>query len=145
MRFTLPILNQLLAARENGATLRAAAASVGVHVATVCRWQRRHPEFHKQMREAERAARREKYLARWGPRPRVPQRRHCPICYAQIEVRTASGMITFWRCEHWPVCQWASWRPPAPWNCPNCEGQLYWSHSRKSVGCGECGMRIYTL
>src|SRR4051794_20713902 len=39
------IIARLLAARQDGATLREAACAAGVHVATVCRWARRDPDL----------------------------------------------------------------------------------------------------
>jgi hypothetical protein len=33
-----PALDAILEARENGRTLRQAAAAAGIHVATLCRW-----------------------------------------------------------------------------------------------------------
>jgi hypothetical protein len=134
-------IEQLLLARKEGLTLRQAAACAGVHVATVCRWQNRNPELRQALWEAQRTARRLRMA--WGPRPAVEWRRDCPECGADVVVRTAPGKFHFWRCEDWPWCRWASWRPPAPGNCPECKGlSWYWSHSRKSMGCDECGMRI---
>jgi hypothetical protein len=142
---TQQALDALLEARRNGATLRQAAASVGVHVATVCRWQARDPELRLSLLNAEREARRFHYSLSRGARPRVQWRRDCPLCQARVVVRTAPGKLTFWRCGHWPRCAWASWRPRAPRDCPHCGSPRYWSHSRKSIGCGGCGMQIYTL
>jgi hypothetical protein len=142
---TLAALDVLVEARRNGATLRQAAASVGVHVATVCRWQARDPELRRALVAAEREARRLECFLNHGPRPRVQWRPDCPLCQARVVVRTAPGKLTFWRCERWPWCAWASWRPRAPRDCPHCGSPRYWSHSRKSIGCGGCGLRIYTL
>ncbi len=138
----------LVAARRDGLTLRQAAAKVGVHVATVCRWQAADPELYRALRDAARQARighyrLERFL--WKPRPRVPWRQDCPLCQAEVVVRTAPGKLTFWRCGRRPVCKWASWRPRAPRDCKSCGGTCYWSHSRKSVACGDCGVRIMTL
>ena len=57
MRLSQSLLEKLLAARAEGATLCQAADAAGVHVATVCRWQRSDPEFHQAMREAKGQAR----------------------------------------------------------------------------------------
>ncbi len=136
----------LLRARRAGATLRQAAAAAGVHVATVCRWQARSPELHRLLHEADREARREKYMSRPRGCPRVPWRRDCPDCGAAVEVRSAYRWMRFWRCSRWPFCRFASWRPRAPLDCPACGGARFWSHSRRSVGCPGCGarVRIYT-
>src|SRR5215470_17748979 len=42
----------LLHARGNGATLRDAADAAGVHVATVCRWQKRDPSLREALNQA---------------------------------------------------------------------------------------------
>ena len=95
MQFTQTLLQKLLDARESGATLREAADAAGVHVATVCRWQKRDPDFAKKMREAKREARRLHYSMNHGPRPNVPWRRDCPWCKARVVVRTANGGLRF--------------------------------------------------
>jgi hypothetical protein len=132
----------LLSARESGATLRQAAAAAGVHVATVCRWQARCPELHHQLHEVATEARREKYWRRDWRRPRVPWRDECPKCSASLQVRSAYGLLRFWRCSRWPYCPFASWRPRAPWDCSECGAACLWSHSRRSIGCTECGARV---
>jgi hypothetical protein len=133
---------ELIYLRYTGLTLRQAAAEVGVHVATICRWQVADPDFYAAMRDGERAAAREKYASRPLRRPRVRWGRTCPKCRASVEVRTASGGIVFWRCSLWPYCPWASWRPLYPAPCPRCKGPLYWSCSRKSIGCATCKVRV---
>jgi hypothetical protein len=133
----------LLSARAGGATLREAATAAGVHVATACRWQSRNPQLRQLLADLAR-----KHRAQSDPRePRahVPWRRDCPLCKARVVVRTAAGGVRFWRCGRWPLCDWASWRPRAPRNCKRCGSPCYWSHSRKSIGCSKCGMRIYRL
>jgi hypothetical protein len=133
-------VERLLHAREAGATLRAAAAAAGVHVATVCRWQRRDAGLRSLFKEARRQGRECRH-PRPERRPSVPWRRDCPECRAKVVVRTARGGRRFWRCGRWPLCPWASWRPRAPRNCRRCGSPRYWSHSRKSIGCSGCGMR----
>ena len=133
----------LLRARRAGLTLRLAAAAAGVHVATVCRWQARDPELRQALAEAAREARRRRPAK--GPRPLVRWRRNCPQCKARVVVRTAPGKVRFWRCGRWPLCRWASWRPRAPRNCKRCGAPCYWSHSRKSIACSACGVRILRL
>jgi hypothetical protein len=136
-------VEELVRWRRVGFTLRKAAGLAGVHVTTVCRWQNRDPA----LREALHQAAKEAQLQRsWvGPRPHVRWRRDCPLCKARVVVRTAQGKLTFWRCGRWPLCSWASWRPRAPRNCKRCGAPCYWSHSRKSIGCSACGMRIIRL
>jgi hypothetical protein len=130
----------LLRERSAGATLREAAAA-GVHVSTVCRWQARDPGLRQALLDAEREG---WHLRRPlpGPRPLVHWRRDCPECGAEVVVRAAPGKLRFWRCDRWPLCGWASWRPRAPRDCRECGSPCYWSHSRKSIGCGTCGVRI---
>jgi hypothetical protein len=153
-------------ARAKGVSLRQASAAAGVHISTVCRWQARCPAIHRMLHDAERTGWRVKHAAEYAAavqvyaaavegldwvhlhrrlkaRPHVPWRRDCPLCRSQVVVRTASGRLTFWRCGRWPLCPWASWRPRAPEDCPKCGSPSFWSHSRKSVNCGGCGMRIY--
>src|SRR4051794_31859265 len=43
MKRSKTVFRTVVGARADGATLRQAAAAAGVHVATVCRWQRRRP------------------------------------------------------------------------------------------------------
>ena len=133
-------IEMILQARQEGATLREAAAEAGVHVATVCRWQKRDPGLKEDLRQAAEHAR----LAQqdeYEPRPSVRWHRDCPLCKARAVVRTARGGLRFWRCGRWPACPWASWRPRAPRNCRRCGGVCYWSYSRKSTSCAPCGLR----
>jgi hypothetical protein len=129
---------------RRGLTLAEACAAAGVHVATACRWRASDSDF----REALDAARREfsvgRYAAVPAGRPSVPWHGSCPECRARVVVRTAAGRLQFWRCGRWPHCGWASWRPRHPRNCRACGGVRYWSHSRLSVACAGCGMRILT-
>lgn len=115
-----------------------AAKEIGVHPATLYRWQNRYEDLEDGLRRAARdrdVLRR--YLFGGQERPRVPWRRDCPKCGREVVVRTAGGMagFRFWRCERWPYCSFASWRPPAPRSCPLCGEVAFWSHSRKSTSC----------
>jgi hypothetical protein len=130
-------VSALLDARRTGATLREAAEEAGVHVATVCRWQNRDPALRKALYEALN----ESFPEFEEPRPSVRWRRDCPLCQAKVVVRSAKGKARFWRSGRWPLCPWASWRPRASRNCKRCGGPRYWSHSRKSIVCGGCGVR----
>lgn len=132
----------IVTGRRTGLTLARACAAVGVHVATVCRWQAADPEFRSALRDAARAFAVGKYANLPHARPGVRWRNECPACRAKLVVRTTSGGIRFWRCGLWPRCRWASWRPRHPRNCPTCGGPRFWSHSRKSVACDRCRMRI---
>ncbi len=134
------ILRTLLRFRGLGLTLRRAAAVAGVHVATVCRWQRRDPLLQQRLAEAATRARAHRHLPS-EERERVRWHRDCPLCGARVVVRTAKGVARFWRCGCWPHCRWASWRPRSPRNCRRCGAPCYWSHSRKSVSCSRCGVR----
>jgi hypothetical protein len=136
-------VEELLRMRRAGLTLRQAADVAGVHVATVCRWQARDPELRQALADAAREARVRRPPQ--GPRPHVRWRQDCPLCKARVVVRTAPGKVRFWRCGRWPLCGWASWRPRAPRNCKRCGAPCYWSHSRKSIGCSACGVRISRL
>ena len=129
-----------------GFTTDEAAREIGVSPSTVYRGKNRHPAFCEAMLRAQTIRDCWRYIGAYGPRPRVPWRKDCPECGAAVVVRTAGGMagFKFWGCEQWeePSCspqRWlfASWRPPAQGSCPECGGVLYWSHSRKSVGCGD--------
>ena len=155
-------VEQAVAARGGGATLRQAAAAAGVHVATLCRWQIREPWIGQALRDAEQCARSAYYASRPYGRPNVPWRRDCPDCGAQLRVLSAHGYdgpavppvfrtllrghggyvwgLRFWRCSRWPACRFASWRPRALGDCL-CGGALLWSHSRKTVVCRRCGQR----
>jgi hypothetical protein len=130
----------LLQARARGLTLRLAAAVAGVHVATVCRWQKQDPDLKASLKRVPR-----ELLLGFVPghanRPSVRWHRDCPLCKARVVVRTTRGGRRFWRCSRWPECSWASWRPRARRNCRRCGGVCYWSHSRKSTACGACGLR----
>jgi hypothetical protein len=134
-------IEKALDAREAGATLREAAAAASVHVATLCRWQARSPSLREALRDAESEARRMHYLRQPRSRPHVPWSRVCPECGGEVVVRTSPGMLHYWRCDNWPRCRWASWRPPALLDCPRCGGPCLWSHSRKSIGCTRCRWR----
>jgi hypothetical protein len=134
----------LVAARKAGATLRQAAAAADVHVATVCRWLARSPEFAGALDAARREARHRRFVARPRLEPRnpdeVPWHPLCPMCGAGAEVRRSkSGRLFWWGCVL--RCGWASWRPRHPRDCPMCGGPRYWAHSRRSVSCPECRAR----
>jgi len=74
-------------------------------------------------------------------RKRVPWSRTCPGCRVDaVAVRAAPGKLRFWYCG--AGCGWACWRPPAPFDCPKCRAVMMWSHSRMSVGCDQCGVRV---
>jgi hypothetical protein len=132
-------IEELLRARRAGNSLRWSATLAGIHVSTVCRWQARDPALRQALAEAAREARLEG--GEKEPRPHVAWRRDCPLCKAKVVVRTTRGGRRFWRCGRWPECAWASWRPRAPRNCRRCGAPRYWSHSRRSVICGGCGVR----
>jgi ribosomal protein S27AE len=74
-------------------------------------------------------------------RPRVGWSRTCPNCGKHsVAVRAAPGKLRFWYCS--AGCGWSCWRPPSPFDCPRCGGVLMWAHSRRSVGCAKCGLRV---
>jgi hypothetical protein len=133
-------VSAILESLREGTTLRGAAHAAGVHVATVCRWQQRDPAFRQAVVEARPG--RQPLLPPAEERPHVRWRRDCPLCRARVVVRSARGGGRFWRCGRWPLCLWASWRPRAPRDCMHCGGPRYWSHSRKSVVCPACGVRV---
>jgi hypothetical protein len=135
-----PIIRTLIQLRRQGTPLRSAAAIAGVHVATICRWQKRDPSLRWALREAS-AEGRHRSARPDEPRPDVRWRRDCPLCRAKVVVRSVRGKARFWRCGRWLLCSWASWRPRAPRNCKRCGGARYYSHSRKSYVCGSCGVR----
>jgi ribosomal protein S27AE len=149
-KYTPSFGKRLVRLVERGCTLDEAAKEIGVHPATLYRWQNKYPALEADLREA--MLRRDRFwyrvrLERWFPRPHVPWRKDCPVCGWEVVVRTAGGMagFRFWVCERWPDCSFSSWRPPAPWICPLCSGTVFWSHSRKSVACETywCGYREF--
>jgi ssDNA-binding Zn-finger/Zn-ribbon topoisomerase 1 len=59
-----------------------------------------------------------------------------------VVVRATWGILRFWTCEGFPYCTFASWRPRVPESCPVCSSPLFYSHSRKTIRCGNlawCG------
>jgi hypothetical protein len=132
-------LETLAQARHAGLTLRQAAVKAGVHVATVCRWQKRDPAIKQWLQQATEAGKAERQKTP-PERPGVYWRKDCPECKARVVIRKA-GCVPFWRCGRWPLCPWSSWRPRAKRDCPRCGSARYWSHSRQSVGCDGCGLR----
>jgi ribosomal protein S27AE len=139
------VKREIIRARRSGRPLRDACERAGVHVSTACRWQNADPDFALEpLNAADRAAEEWYEIRLVSDRPPVRWRRDCPVCRARVVVRTARGRARFWRCGRWPLCAWASWRPRSLRNCPKCKGPRFWSHSRKSVACGACGMRIST-
>jgi hypothetical protein len=131
-------LEAVLKAREDGLTVRQAAAAAGIHVATLCQWKARSEAVAEALEAARRVGWRLNHPDR--RRPSVPWRKDCPQCGAAVEVRHAG--IIFWRCSRWPLCPWASWRPRHPQDCPGCGSYRLWSHSRLSVACPGCGVRV---
>ncbi len=144
-KYSIGARNKILTLIQRGRSQDEAAREAGVHPATLYRWMDRYPAFGADVREA--ALRRDRLkrslLGNGHYRPSVPWRRDCPECGSALEVRTA--VFRFWRCERWPYCGFASWRPPAPWNCPLCGETTFWSHSRKSIACETywCRYRQY--
>jgi len=141
-------------ARKGGATLREAAGAAGVHVATLCRWQLRFPGIREALLTAVETGaliRVQEWLATWRPtlpvrkrrRPRVRWHHECPWCGNGVVVKSVVLWVpvAFWRCERWPRCEWASWLPRHPEDCPLCGGPRFWSHSRRSVSCSRCRAR----
>ena len=132
---------KLVALRRAGIPLRLAAAALGVHVSTLCRWRNADPVLRYRLDQAEQLFHMCR-LAAAPVRPPLRWRRDCPVCRAKMVVRTGGG-ARYWRCGRWPLCPWRSWRPRHPRNCRACGAARFWSHSRRSVGCGGCGMRTY--
>jgi hypothetical protein len=140
-----PAVVAVLTARMNGATLREAARAGGIHVATLCRWRARDPILAHDLHTAVRLARRMKAARRPRRRPSVKWHPDCPVCCAPVGVRLAGGVgFAFWLCSRWPDCPFASWRPRAREDCPGCGSAWFWAHSRKSIGCPGCGLRLRT-
>ncbi len=134
-KYSIGARNKILTLIQRGCSQYEAVREVGVHPATLYRWMNRYPAFGADVREAtlRRDRMKRHLLGRNVYRPSVPWRKDCPECGSDLEVRTA--VFRFWRCERWPHCGFASWRPPAPWNCLLCGEATFWSHSRKSVSC----------
>lgn len=132
------VAEKVLQALATGVTLRQAAATAGVHVATICRWATTDEWLRKRLDWAIKDARVERWLKRELARPPLPRHPHCPACGAIAEVRTAHFGRRFWRCSAWPACPWASWRPRHPVDCASCGGPRYWSRRGKIARCPEC-------
>jgi hypothetical protein len=136
---------KLIDLRREGKTLRQAAAAVGVHVSTICRWQARCEALREALVTAHYAFRRQRLEAMPKPRrPRVPVHPLCPCCGNGVVVRTFRLWcgIRFWCCSRGPrYCGWRSWLPRHPADCGACGGARFWSHSRKSVSCRRCKRR----
>src|SRR4051812_46289837 len=76
-------LGAALRGRAAGLPLRAVAGLLGVHVATLCRWQKRCPELRAALAEAAgQAGSRRRCFAE--PRPAVRWRKDCPECRARV-------------------------------------------------------------
>jgi hypothetical protein len=76
----------------HGATIEQAAKSVGIHPATVYRWQNERPEFYDAMLRAARMRFRLLHPPGYDERPRVPWRKDCPACgFGAVVVRTTWG------------------------------------------------------
>jgi hypothetical protein len=142
LRHRKPTLKDLFAALRKGLTLPKAAAEAGVHPATVRRWARGDEsgyladmlaDFRERRRELRRARKRPRQ-----PRPHVVTDSRCPDCGGEIVCRTTRRGARYWRCS---VCDFQRWRPRAVGDCPDCGGPRFWSCSRKSVACAECGRR----
>ena len=81
------VVEAVLRAREDGATLRQAAAAAGVHVATVCRCAAGSRTFRMALDDAAEFGARAEYLQRiqeprpdHGRKPSVLWGRDCPAC-----------------------------------------------------------------
>src|SRR5829696_4265886 len=140
-KYTASVGRMLTRLVMEGRTTDEAARELGVHPATVYRWQNRYPKLYQAMMEARRISFRLRHPPGYYHRPCVLWRNDCPACGANVVVRTTRGLLKFWTCERWPWCRFSSWRPPAYGNCPQCGNVHLWSHSRKSVGCDWCGYR----
>lgn len=92
------VVGRIVNARRNGATLRAAAAAGGIHVATLCRWAAREPVLADLLEDARRHFRRWHLVAGKAEHRRVRWRADCPRCKARVVVRCARGRACFWRC-----------------------------------------------
>jgi hypothetical protein len=126
-------------ARREGATLESAAKLVGVHVATLHRWQARDNAIWELLHDAEQYASRQRCMARPRCRPRVASRRDCPLCGGPIRVRAVRYEVRIWCCSR---CRWRSWRPRHPQNC-ECGAAQFWSGSRASFACSACRKRTF--
>jgi hypothetical protein len=133
------VKRQVHDAVRQGLTLRQAAALVGVHVATVCRWQTNDAAFRAALVDAREQWRKERPRK---VRPTVKVHPDCPVCGSSVKVLAAGEGIgpRFWRCSS-PACSWQSWRPRHPEDCPGCGKPRLWAQSRLSVVCVGCGVR----
>jgi hypothetical protein len=92
-----PAVLTLIQLRRRGIPLRTAATVAGVHVATVCRWQKRDPSFRAALQKATTEGR-HRSVPPVESRPHVRWRRDCPLCRAKVVVRSVRGKARFWRC-----------------------------------------------
>ncbi len=119
-----------IAARQQGKTMRQAAAAVGVNVSTLIRWANLCPMLKQALKKPKRKP---------PPTPlSVPRRDECPECKGKLAIRAVDWAVRFWTCVK---CDFKSWRPRAVQDCPQCGQATFWSHSRKTISCGSCGRR----
>jgi len=134
---------EILRFYRSGLSLRKAAEMAGVHVSTVCRWQREEPKLREALQRTREQVRDRRRLLHEQSEAPVQWHSQCPKCKAKVVVRSTAKGRRFWRCGRWPWCEWASWRPRHRRNCHKCGSPRYWSHSRKSVCCSGCGLRTF--
>ncbi len=65
----------------------------------------------------------------------------CPKCGGEIVVKHSRGGKTFYGCDHYPNCDWTSWRRPVSQPCPHCGGLMTYS-SKNRAQCTVCNQYV---
>ncbi len=65
----------------------------------------------------------------------------CPQDGGEIVARKTKKGRTFYGCDHYPECDWTSWKRPLPTPCPDCGGLLV-VQSKKTAQCTVCHHRF---
>jgi hypothetical protein len=132
----------LLALVRSGQTIAAACAAVGIDPATCYRWTDASLTFAFALAKARDAARDDLALQDDIRKAcGVPVHPNCPRCGRESEEALTHLRMRFWRCSTWPTCRCACWLPRHTQDCSACGGPMYWSCSRRTVGCERCKVR----
>ena len=59
----------------------------------------------------------------------------CPDCGSKIMARHGKGKSLFYSCLGFPECDFSTWDTPLKEKCPDCDSNLFYRKSRKTVIC----------